>query len=85
MSLKLYVLASVGIIKVPVLYTTENYPSDRYLYTYYTGIVKSFNLPKNMRVPREERGGRVDQTFVAVDVGIELVIAIRNAHCAQIH
>jgi hypothetical protein len=38
-----------------------------------------------MRVPREEGGGRVDQTFVAVDVGIELVVAIRNAHCAHTH
>jgi hypothetical protein len=38
-----------------------------------------------MRVPREERGSWVDQTLVTVDVGIELVIAIRNAHCTHEH
>jgi hypothetical protein len=79
-------LASVGYNKSPSTLYYCNLLGDSYLYTYcILKEGKSFKLPKNMRVPREERGGRVDQTLVAVDVGIELVIAIRNAHCAYTH
>jgi hypothetical protein len=79
-------LASVANNKSPSTLYYCNLLGKSYLYTY--GKLKegkSPNLPKNMGVPREERGGRVDQTLVAVDVGIELVIAIRNAHCAHTH